>query len=292
MPSVMAEARFRACLAQTLKWEGTWSNDPHDPGGPTMRGIIQREYDAYRTRKSLPRRSVRQIEQAELEEIYRTRYWDEVNGDLLPAGVDLAVWDFGVNSGPSRGIKALQRALGTKADGHMGELTMKALEQRDPDEIIAAIMADRRAFLRQIKTFWRFGKGWLRRCDGVEKAALEMAGAHHAVSLLTAAAAEPDGDPEVQSAGMGKAKLEPPATTASTAEGKAAATTTIAGGAGTGLAVAQAAGAAYVTGQGFDAALFLITLAQSEIFWLSATAVISGVIGWVSRGHTLVREAA
>jgi len=41
-----AEARFRACLDQTFKWEGGYSNDKYDPGGATMHGIIQREYDA------------------------------------------------------------------------------------------------------------------------------------------------------------------------------------------------------------------------------------------------------
>ena len=44
----MASDNFERCLAITLKWEGGYSNHPDDPGGPTMRGIIQREYDAWR----------------------------------------------------------------------------------------------------------------------------------------------------------------------------------------------------------------------------------------------------
>ncbi len=44
----MATDNFERCLAITLKWEGGYSNHPDDPGGPTMRGIIQREYDAWR----------------------------------------------------------------------------------------------------------------------------------------------------------------------------------------------------------------------------------------------------
>ena len=47
----MASDNFEHCLAITLKWEGGYSNHPDDPGGPTMRGIIQREYDAWRTRQ-------------------------------------------------------------------------------------------------------------------------------------------------------------------------------------------------------------------------------------------------
>ena len=41
--------RFLACLPFTLKEEGGYSNDAHDPGGKTMEGIIQREYDRYRS---------------------------------------------------------------------------------------------------------------------------------------------------------------------------------------------------------------------------------------------------
>ena len=44
----MASDNFQRCLTVTLKWEGGYSNHPDDPGGPTMRGIIQREYDAWR----------------------------------------------------------------------------------------------------------------------------------------------------------------------------------------------------------------------------------------------------
>ena len=47
----MASGNFERCLAVTLKWEGGYSNHPDDPGGPTMQGIIQREYDAWRRKQ-------------------------------------------------------------------------------------------------------------------------------------------------------------------------------------------------------------------------------------------------
>ena len=115
--------RFDTCLAETLKWEGGWSNHPRDPGGPTMRGIIQRVYDGWRDNHGLPRRSVREIADHELRDIYRRSYWDQVRGDELPPGVDLAVFDFAVNSGPARAAKYLQRVLGVKVDGHIGPAT-------------------------------------------------------------------------------------------------------------------------------------------------------------------------
>ncbi len=82
----MASDNFERCLAITLKWEGGYSNHPDDPGGPTMRGIIQREYDAWRKRHGGRLRPVRQIEEDELQAIYRTEYWDAMGCEDLPPG--------------------------------------------------------------------------------------------------------------------------------------------------------------------------------------------------------------
>ena len=167
-------SNFDTCLAETLKWEGGWSNHKDDPGGPTMRGVIQRVYDAWRKRNGLPKRTVRQIEEHELQAIYRENYWQLVRGDELPAGVDLCVFDYGVNSGPSRSISHLQEVLGVKVDGNMGPVTIDAVNAADPVEIVNKLCARRRKFLRQIKTYYVFGKGWERRVDGVQQVSCAM----------------------------------------------------------------------------------------------------------------------
>ena len=43
-----ADPKFEKCLPLVLVQEGGHSNDAHDPGGMTMYGIIQKEYDAKR----------------------------------------------------------------------------------------------------------------------------------------------------------------------------------------------------------------------------------------------------
>ena len=98
----MTGNRFEACLAHVLKHEGFYSDDPCDPGGKTMRGITQRVYDAWRERQGKARAHVWDIAKDEIEAIYRANYWAVVRADELPAGLDLAVFDFAVNSGPTR----------------------------------------------------------------------------------------------------------------------------------------------------------------------------------------------
>ncbi len=92
--------------------------------------------------------------------LYRRRYWDAVDGDALPAGVDLAVFDPAVNSGPARARRWLRQGL-----------------RDDAVATIRAICAIRMGFLRSLRTFDAFGRGWTRRVAEIEVAAVRMAGA-------------------------------------------------------------------------------------------------------------------
>jgi lysozyme family protein len=203
--------RFAACLAETLRWEGGFSHDPHDTGGATMRGVTQRVYDGWRDGEHLPRRPVSEIERAEWEAIYRRNYWDAVRASDLPAGVDLAAWDLAVNAGPVQAIKSLQRVLGVTVDGHIGAATMGAMGRRERTELIGAYVEERRRFHRALPTFWRFGTGWLRRCDGIEAKAIEMAGPvtiDNVAVIVSAPAPLPDA--AAQAASQGRAQAAEP----------------------------------------------------------------------------------
>lgn len=162
----MAVANFEECLSWVLVHEGGYVNHPMDPGGATNRGVIQRTYDAYRRRLSLQLRSVKAITDAEVRVIYREQYWQTVAGDLLPSGVDYAVFDYSVNSGPQRAIKDLQRVVGAKPDGWIGSETLAAISQADPKEIVMQLCERRFKFLQRLRHWPTFGKGWTRRVMG------------------------------------------------------------------------------------------------------------------------------
>jgi len=166
-------------LAQklVLKHEGGKVDHPKDPGGRTNQGVIQRVYDGYRRRKKQPLRSVYQMTNAERDEIYRDQYWKAIRGDELPAGIDYCVYDGAVNSGPVQSIKWLQRALNmNRIDGQIGEATLAAIDNCDDhDRLVREICRRRMVFLRQLKTFPTFGRGWTSRVTGVERVGLQMA---------------------------------------------------------------------------------------------------------------------
>ena len=165
---------FERALALTLKYEGGYSDHPADPGGATMRGVTQRTYDAFRAGRGIVSRPVRKIEESELRAIYRTQYWDLVQGDKLPAGVDAAVFDYAVNSGATRASRALQTILGQRVDGNIGVGTITAAIEQGEIATIEGLCSERLAFLRRLKTFSTFGKGWTRRVADVRRACLAM----------------------------------------------------------------------------------------------------------------------
>lgn len=146
------------CLPVTLKYEGLWSDNPHDPGGATMKGVTQKVYDAYRKRHGWPLRSVRYIADDELLEIYDLEYFRPIGGKDLEAGVDLVSFDYAVNSGVKRAKTALNYS-----DGLAGVSRVKDICNR------------RLSFLHGLKTWSYFGKGWGRRVADVMAKGIVMA---------------------------------------------------------------------------------------------------------------------
>lgn len=177
----MAAQNYEACHARTLIYEGGYSNHPADPGGVTLEGVTQAVYDSYRDGKGLPRKalsvSMRTVPEwiAERRDIYRTRYWDALACDGLPAGLDLAVYDYGVNSGVGRAAKVLQRLVSAAADGVIGPVTLAAIRRRDAGDLIERLCDERLRFLQSLRTWPVFGRGWGRRVAEVKQAALTMA---------------------------------------------------------------------------------------------------------------------
>ena len=166
-------SNFAVALKHVLVHEGGYTNHPRDPGGATNKGIIQRVYDAYRRRRGMTPRSVAFIIDREVADIYRTMYWDKIDGDALPKGIDYCVFDAAVNSGPARGARWLQEAINecagrtrVKVDQVIGPATIDAADDYPPHELINTMCDIRVGFLRRLSTFDVFGRGWLNRVLG------------------------------------------------------------------------------------------------------------------------------
>lgn len=164
---------FDKCLEMLLKHEGGFVNHPRDPGGATNLGVTKKTYEAW-IGHSVSIDEIKELTVEDVAPIYKARYWDAVRGDELPSGVDWAVFDWGVNSGPSRAAKALQKAAGASQDGKIGPLSLRAVANHEPKDLIERIYHTRQNFYERLSTFDTFGKGWTRRNKETLETAIEM----------------------------------------------------------------------------------------------------------------------
>lgn len=169
------ERNFARSLALVLKHEGNYSNHPDDKGGPTNKGITIATFRRYVDPKGTVD-DLKRITPEQIAQVYRKHYWNAVKGDQLPDGVDYAVFDFAVNSGPSRAAKYLQGVVKVPQDGKIGPVTLAAVNGRSAEDIIENLCDARMRFLRNLDTWPTFGKGWSRRVADVEDDAIRMTG--------------------------------------------------------------------------------------------------------------------
>ena len=163
-------------IPRILKHEGGFVNHPRDPGGATNRGVtigtlrklgIDKDGDGDSDIADL-----RALTEADAVAVFKRFYADAVQADLLPVGLDYAMTDFAVNSGPGRAAQHLQRILGVEADGHIGPKTIAALAGTSAPALINALCDSRMRFLRALPTWPDFGRGWTARVEAVRRDAL------------------------------------------------------------------------------------------------------------------------
>ena len=168
---------YQKCLEMILHHEGGYVNHAKDPGGMTNLGVTKRVYEDW-VGYAVSEHTMQNLTKEDVAPIYEKNYWGRVKGDDLPSGLDLCVFDFGVNAGTGRAAKYLQTMIGTVADGGIGPNTLKAVaayvEENGLQTTIENYQANRQRYYEKLKTFETFGRGWTRRVDETTSSAIEM----------------------------------------------------------------------------------------------------------------------
>ena len=158
------QKNYDKCLETILHHEGGYVNQPKDPGGETNLGVTKRVYEEWGGTKNM-----KDLQVSDVAPIYKKNYWDKMKGDDLPGGLDLCVFDFGVNAGPGRAAKYLQKMIGTVVDGGIGPNTLAKLDsyvkEHTIQETIEKYQSMRQEYYESLSTFSTFGKGWTRRVE-------------------------------------------------------------------------------------------------------------------------------
>ena len=152
----MTATNFPRCLAFTLRFEGGWSDNPHDPGAATMKGITLATYSA-RLGRQATKTELRNIPDQTVADIYRNEYWDKLRCDQRPAGIDLMLFDIAVNMGVGRAMQ-----FSARMDRASNVASIHSLDRQ------------RLGFWRSLRIFRYFGRGWIARETACLALALQM----------------------------------------------------------------------------------------------------------------------
>jgi lysozyme family protein len=145
---------FDKSVELIMYFEGGYIDDPNDSGGETKYGISKRTF---------PEEDIKNLTIDRAREIYKKHYWDKIQADKMPDGVNTMVFDFAVNAGVYRAIKELQKVLKVTSDGVLGNKTLAAISNMPAKDIVIKYTNRRIMFYAGISSFKHFGKGWVKR---------------------------------------------------------------------------------------------------------------------------------
>lgn len=141
------KASFTPTRTFILGAEGGYSGDPADGGnwtggrvgfgrlvGSNM-GVSAAQLEAYLGRNASIQdmRNLTDIQQAA---IFGAEFWNTLNANEVPAGLDLLITDHGYSRGSLTCAMLLQRLVGALPDGHIGEITVATLSAVSPSDLL------------------------------------------------------------------------------------------------------------------------------------------------------------
>lgn len=160
----------------------TFTDDPLDAGGPTKWGMTRAYIAAYlrMPEDEVATAIIRNLSREKALEIFIEMEFTRVPlFALIDWRPKLAVVDFGYNAGRDDSIPALQRAVGTKADGIFGMKTFEATRAANPSEVAVRVTVERLRFHTERSTHGaicktcklpsqkKFLGGWVNRCAAI-----------------------------------------------------------------------------------------------------------------------------
>jgi lysozyme family protein len=164
---------FEKAFNFVMKSEGGYVNNPKDPGGETDLGVTKAAWSTW-LKRPIQLGEMAKLQLSDVKPFYKALYWDKAYCSKLPTGLDYCLFDAEVNMGVGQAIRLLQKSLGCVPDGVIGENTMIAIHNANPEDLIDKFSAQKEQFYRSLAAFNTFGKGWLARVAQVKQKAKEI----------------------------------------------------------------------------------------------------------------------
>lgn len=144
---------------------------PDEPGGASRLGISLQTMSRHLGTKATIK-DLEEMTDAMAWDIYDALFWDMINADRLPAGLNYAAFDFAVNSGP-----AIVDGDDTNNPKIVEDFLAQALREKTVTAQIDKLCDLRIGYMKRNPEKWeRYKRGWTARVDRVRARAHNMAG--------------------------------------------------------------------------------------------------------------------
>lgn len=162
-------------ITAILKREGGYTNHAADRGGPTNFGITQARLADWRGHP-VSADDVKALTENEAKNIYKVEYIERPGfSQIFDPMLQALLVDAGVNHGPRRAIKWLQKAVGEREDGVIGPKTLAAVTRLNSRKLYMEVLAQRIEFYGRLVTNDHsqavFAAGWNARAAEFVRAA-------------------------------------------------------------------------------------------------------------------------
>lgn len=157
---------FDEAFDRLIGHEGAFTDDRNDRGNWTSGTIGVGELKGTKygiSAMSYPHLDIRNLTLGEAKAIYRTDYWDRAGADEYDGAIGFQVFDAAVNHGIENAVRFLQRAADVADDGHIGPITLAAVQAMTATDVLMRFNAERLDFYTRLSTWPTYGKGWARR---------------------------------------------------------------------------------------------------------------------------------
>ncbi|AMW79744.1 secretion activator protein [Acinetobacter sp. TGL-Y2] len=160
---------FDQAFERLIGHEGKFTNDRQDRGNWTTGVIGKGELKGTKygiSAMTYPDLDIKNLSLVQAKNIYKRDWWDKINAESLHSAIIFQVWDFAINAGMGTAKRKLQLAVGVLDDGIIGNLTIKAINKAELNDILLKFNAERLKYYTSLSTWPRYGKGWTLRVAG------------------------------------------------------------------------------------------------------------------------------
>lgn len=167
-------ANYKQIIPFILSWEGGFCNRKNDRGGATNKGVTINTWRGYCAKKGKPAtiETLKAMTTSEWEEIFKTMYWDALRLDkVTDQNVANIMVDWAWASGVGTAARQLQKLVGVKVDGIIGNKTLAAVNSTSGLPLFGRIKQMRLLFVKSIakndKSQQENLRGWERRINSI-----------------------------------------------------------------------------------------------------------------------------